>query len=165
MRHIDQHQKGIGLIEVMVTLVIISIGILGLVNFQSFAFQSAAVASQRAKAITLAQDKMAKLRTFSSIGKQGGTPTCPEKTKFVNIDGECNEPDTSTGGYPDYTLDIAVKDYCYVATNSAPVTCNATNIPDLKRVTITVRWDKDREFVLSSFIASIDPAAAGQLYN
>lgn len=69
MHQRPKNQLGIGLIEVMVTLVVISIGILALVNFQSFAFRSAAVASDRAAAISIAQDNLAYMRSYSSLNK------------------------------------------------------------------------------------------------
>lgn len=156
----SRQQQGIGLTEVMVTLVIISIGILALVNFQSFAFTSAALASQRATAITLAQDKMAKLRAFSSV--RGTT-----SQGFQGIMDGTSDPGISS--FPNYTIETNVTNFCYETPDNAFKKCNSSPLPDLKRVTIEVSWTgpdgDDRDFTLSSFIASIDPSAAGKLYN
>lgn len=139
----------------MVTLVVISIGILALVHFQSFALRSAALASKRATAITIAQDKMAKLRTFSSIKVQSNA----DNLAFAGINGSPAKSVQSN-----YTVEVTVVPKCYDEKNNFG--CDGNGVPDMKQVTITVSWANEaHNFTLSSYIASIHPSAPSQLYK
>ena len=61
MHGIIQNNKGISLIEVLITIVVISIGLLGVANMQVVAVQSTNYANQLTRAMTITQDKIEEL--------------------------------------------------------------------------------------------------------
>lgn len=60
--HDGTRQTGVGLVEVLVTVVILSIGLLGLARLQLTSTQSANSAAQRFEATVLAQDILERMR-------------------------------------------------------------------------------------------------------
>jgi type IV pilus assembly protein PilV len=80
-------QRGTSLIEVLVTLVILSIGLLGLAGLQSRLQVSELEAYQRAQALILLDDMASRITTNRSAAASyvtasplGGTTTCPTTT-------------------------------------------------------------------------------------
>lgn len=144
MRHQHQ-QRGVGLLELMITLVVFSIGIAALFKFQSQYFYYYDVGKQRTEALVIAKNKIEALRAFEVITTTTGK---------VAYDDIVSGTATTTGNNASYT-------------NTWTVTTNAN--PDYKNVTSVVSWTDRRgtaqSVTLSTIIAKVDPATSGLIYN
>lgn len=67
-----QRQRGVSLIEVLVTVVILSVGLLGVAAMQAFSLQSGQAAFQRTQATTIAYEISDQLRANRSRMLGGG---------------------------------------------------------------------------------------------
>jgi type IV pilus modification protein PilV len=139
------NQKGVTLIELLVTLLILTIGIAALIKFQMTYFYYYDLSKQRAEAIFLAKAKMDALRAFETI------PTTSGKFAYNDI---VSGSSTSTGNNATYSINWTVTTY--------------TN-PNYKTVNITVSWTDRRNAAksisLSSIIAQLDPSTSGVVMN
>lgn len=146
MNQLPRNQQGVGLIEIMITLLVIAVGILGLVGFQRFAFHSATLAQQRATASELAKSKLEDLRGYGSLAAfdQIGD----------DVGGSLPAGDDIQRGNTTYSLHW---------------TASAAGLPNLKKITVTVGWTdidgEGRTLDLSSMIAGINPAASARIYQ
>ena len=116
-------RRGFTLLEVMIALVILSIGLLGLAGLQIVATRSNSFSNQMTVGITLAQDKLEELRNLSYD------------------DAQLNDPqpgnDSVNGNYQDGNNPIrALGDMGF--NRSWTVSEDATN--NLKTITVTVQW-------------------------
>lgn len=161
-------QRGIGLVEILVTLLIISFGLLAHVTFQRFTFHEATLAGARSTATDLALDKLEDLRAYTVV------PTTTGAQAFADIGDDTGgtlPAGNVTLGNTVFTRHWSVVNYWYTATNAAPVTAAPAGnpLPDLKRVTLTIGWTdidgKAQSLSMSSIIAGADPAAAGRVYQ
>ena len=69
MSHLIQHKNsaGFSLIEVMVSLVILSVGLIGTAKFQTAVLKSGSDSQARSEAITIAQSKLEELKSYNSL--------------------------------------------------------------------------------------------------
>jgi type IV pilus assembly protein PilV len=126
--------QGQGLIEVMMTVLIIAGCVLALARFQSYLAYSNSLANQQYTATQLAYSKIESLRDYSALS---GT------NSYANI---ASGTSTTTGTTATYTLTWTVTSF--------------TN-PTYKTIDITVSWNDrygtSRSVRLVSRISSIDP--------
>lgn len=138
-------QRGIGLLELMITLLVFSIGIISLFKFMRQYSYYYDVNKQRAEALVIAKNKMETLRGFEVIATTTGK---------VAYDDIATGYATASGNNASYT-------------STWTVTTN-TN-PDYKTVNEAVMWVDRRggsqSLTLSTIIAKIDPATSGLIYN
>lgn len=139
------NQRGVGLLELIVTLLVFSIGIAALIKFQGQYFYYYDVSKQRSEAVILAKNKIESLRNYEVIATTTG------KVAYADI---VTGSSTTAGNNASYTI-------------AWTVTTN-TN-PDYKNINTVVTWTDRRgssqSVSLSSIIASIDPATSGLVYN
>jgi type IV pilus assembly protein PilV len=139
------NQKGVTLIELLVTLLILTIGIAGLIKFQMTYFYYSDLSKQRAEAVFLAKTKMDALRAFQTI------PTTSGQFAYNDI---ASGSSTSAGNNATYSINWTVTTH--------------TN-PNYKTVNITVSWTDRRNATksisLSSIIAQLDPSISGVVMN
>lgn len=161
-------QAGIGLIEVLITLLVISVGLIGHVTFQRVVFHSSTLATARATATQIAMNKLEDLRGFTTLHN------APGKFAFQDIadnTGGTLQAGTVTADNTTYTRHWSATNYWYTGTNEPPANTppSADPLPDLKQVTITVGWTdidgKAQTINLSSLIAASNPGAANRLYK
>lgn len=57
-----RHQRGVGMIEILVALIVLAIGVLGFVALQYRAIQASAESTSRVQAITIARDLAERIR-------------------------------------------------------------------------------------------------------
>lgn len=168
MKAFNTAQRGVGLVEILITLLVISFGLLAHVTFQRFTFHEATLASARSDATDLALNKLEDLRAFTVLPSTTGVQA------FADIGDDTGgtlAAGNITLGNTVFTRHWSVVNYWYTATNSAPVTLAPTGnpLPDLKRVTLTISWtDIDgtaQSLTMASLIAGDDPALSGQVYQ
>mgnify|MGYP001557452415 CR=1 FL=1 len=169
-------QSGFSLIEILITLVVVTLGVMAHVTFQHVTLHEAGLSTSRAKAAELALEKIEDLRAFGCLNTGGcsfafqdiatnlggtlnaGTLVLPANAAFT--------VDNST-----YTRTWTVTSYWYTATNSAPVTTAPTGapLPSLIGVTVTISWTdtngNPQALSLSTLIAGADPALAAREYQ
>lgn len=138
-------QRGVGLLELMITLLVFSIGIISLFKFMSQYAYYYDLNKQRAEALVIAKNKIEALRGFEVIATTTGK---------VAYDDIVTGNATTVGNNASYT-------------NTWTVTTN-TN-PDYKVVNEVVTWTDRRgssqSLALSTMIAKTDPATSGLIYN
>lgn len=133
--------RGISLLETLITMAVLSFGLVAMVKMQTYLIGHSSLAKQHAEAITLAQKQIEELRDFQQI-------TSANAIKAYNdiTDGAQNISISSTDFAMNWT----------VTTN--------TN-PDHKIVAVTINWtdhhNDNQNVTLTSIISKMDPAAEG----
>lgn len=140
-------QVGITLIEVLISLVIIAIGLLGIMQFTWQMWYHNNLIKQQIEAISVCQKKMEKLRSYEVL------TTTPGWAAYADITSSVISENT-TSNNTIYSTTWTVTDY--------------TN-PAYKTVTVTTGWTDIRgnaqSVTLSSIIAQIDPVSAGKVMS
>ena len=132
-------QNGVGLIDVLIAVVIFSIGMLGLAALQTITKQSNYEAIQRSTAAMLAQDMMERMR-MNSQSVYVGSSTISALSYYVTSGTVTLEPDvsnTATSPSPDCT------------DNDISTECDWTELAD---------WDK---FVFRQMLFGVNEMAGG----
>jgi type IV pilus assembly protein PilV len=135
----DQH--GVMLVEVLIALLVFSVGVLGLVGLQASAVQQSSQARYRTEAMLLANDLFGQMwvapsRTAAALAANfgsvsAGTGYVAWKTKVAStLPGSTTHP-------PEVVVTPIAPLFSIVAGASAPA---AAELTPTARVTITVRW-------------------------
>jgi len=131
-------QKGIGLIEVLISTVVIALGLLAVASMQGNFYSSSGDSKTRAEALVLAEREMERQRNII------------QKSDYTNLP---NPVSPVTGVNNTFTINKG----------TAVVTA-----PDRKQITITVSWDgggEDKQIIIRSEIVFSDPANSVALSN
>lgn len=134
------HSRGLTLVEIMVALLVLSIGILGLASLQTASLSFSAAAYQRTQATVLAYDmadrmrsnRQAAMNNLYNIGFENPVPACGAP----NLAGTVPEQDISA-----WRMALA----CRLPQSTGSITRNGNEF------TLTVLWDdsQGREAPLS----------------
>jgi prepilin-type N-terminal cleavage/methylation domain-containing protein len=164
-------QKGFGLLEVLITIVVLGVGMIALAKLQGILLQESSYAKARSVALNLAQGKLEDLRSFARLKAVGnGTFAYAEigegNTGGVeNVDGSLAIPNGEvTVSNVAYNRTWTVVSYYYCAENQPPSTSNCSPskpYPDFKVVKVTVTWaglDGTQSVELGSAISASEPA-------
>lgn len=137
------YAKGATLLEVLITVIILAIGLLGLAKFQGTISYREALATQYAEAANLAEQDIESLRDYEVINTTTG------KKAYNDI---ASTTLTYTGMNAIYTIQRVVNTF--------------TN-PNYKRVDETVTWtdrtSSTNTVKMSSIIAQIDPSLSSNV--
>lgn len=164
-----RHQKGIGLLEVLVAAAVFALGVMAVVKLQGEFLKGGSEADARAIAVQLAQQKLDDLRRFGTSGANSFA-----FTDIANDAGGTIASDASTSngvnaiGNTDYSLGWAVTDYYFSGTpaSQTPTTTPSGNVAQ-KRITITVGWTDQagnaQSVQLSDILNSMAPTTAAGL--
>lgn len=161
-------QQGFGLIEVLITLVVIAFGVLAHVSFQRATFREASLSSGRSTATEIALDKIDDLRSYSVLSTTSGQFAFQD---IANNTGGSLPTGTVTQDNTTFSRSWTVTDYWYTATNSAATTTAPTGnpLPHLKRVAVTLTWTDQagqaQTLTLDSLIQGQDPSIAARVYQ
>lgn len=139
-------QAGFGLIEILITLVVLGVGLIAIANLQGKLFQNSAAARDRVAALNLAQQKLEDLRNFTQL-EAGAGQVFGYQEIVANGGGMKGDggglllaSGDHTIGTTTYNLQWTVNGFDYGSDNQAAV-ASAEAIPDFKEVTLTVTWD------------------------
>jgi len=167
MKHYDNTQKGIGLIEVLIAAVVFALGSLAIVQLQGNFFKSSSASNARSVAMSIAQEKLENLRGEATVTDgfdtvtniQGGAILCTEHL-YVNDDPNAavevacaTNSDSITVNNASYERSWRVENFYYdtagsllseaVCTTSSICGADNTSVPvspDQKTVRMIVRW-------------------------
>jgi len=152
----------------MIALLVLALGILGISKLQSTLIQNGSYANQRTIAVSIAQQKIDDLKSYSKLGS-GLTWTAAiaaaqpaEEVAYEHVTGDTNMATyTETGGVilpsssitvgpTNYSLNWSVEDYWYEDADVDPTTLlthtSSEPVPaparaDFKLITVIVGWD------------------------
>lgn len=163
MKHSIKTQKGIGLIEVLITTVVVAVGLLAVASLQGRFVSSSGESKMRSEALVLAEQKLEQFRNTVAI-----TNTNVPATGYNNILVAGSFADTGNpivGTNASFTRSWTITDI------TPPVPPFAAGDPSLKRVSVQVGWDgngdgdsNDADEIVNvvTEMAWIDPAKASQ---
>lgn len=127
-----QKQQGIGLIEVLITMVVVALGLMSLAFFQSIVMKESASNKIRSEALALAEQKLGEFRNNA------------EKRDLENrIDGSDNIDGTNARFTRKWTI--------------TTVTAFLTGAPHRRKISVKVSWSDEESVTLTGEIAWIDP--------
>ena len=147
------NQRGFSLIEVMLAVLVLSVGILGVSKLQGQLIRGGAEANQRSVASNLIQQKSDDLRRFVHLTTSDAdvpdawttTLATPTSLAFVHItsnEGGLIDPGNHPVGNINYDLSWSVKDYYYSGDDTiATTTLSGADYPSFKMAHIVVSWD------------------------
>lgn len=151
-------QQGIGLIEVLITILVIAIGLLGLAGMQAQSMKSTYQSGQRSQAIWIAQELAERMRanpkgvsnqhyqtainavrTEIEADKTGSTP-CSNPSKVCDSTAKCNEEELSK--FDTWELFCADSE-----TSTKPrvwpyLVCSPTSCDSGSDLHITIEWEE-----------------------
>lgn len=162
-----RRHAGYSLVEVMITLVVIAIGVLGHVSFQRIVYRDTGLAGTRNVAAELAGEKIEDLRRYSVLETAIGSFAFQD---IANNVGGTVPSGTLTVGHTDYSRSWTVTNYYYTTELAAPVTTAPAGnpLPDFKAVTVTIGWNDvsgvAQTLSVSTHIAAVDPAIAARIF-
>jgi prepilin-type N-terminal cleavage/methylation domain-containing protein len=168
-----RRHRGFSLIEVLVTLVVISAGLLAYVAMQRGIFREASLSAGRVAASELALSKIEDLRSFEALyTAQATTGQFAYQSIAANAGGTLASGNVTVDNIA-FTRVWAVTNYWYWAANDIPhdtaPTGNPSALPNFKLVTVTISWSDQngdpRNVTLPSIIAAIDPRRLGSMFN
>jgi type II secretory pathway pseudopilin PulG len=146
-------QRGVTLIEALVALVVMSFGMVALVGLMGNLRRSGDLAKQRSEAMRLAQDELAKLRSFSVLTKPSGAAA-----NIKDYDNDIVSPDQPFSITPDNG------NTTFLVTRAVAPLVKDSAEPQGKTVRVTVSW-QDRtsapqSVFLDTVISRTDPVYA-----
>ncbi len=124
------HQRGVGLIEILVALLVLAIGILGLASLQTQALKNNESSLQRSQAVVLsyaAFDMLRANRPAALAGNYNMTMTCTAPSS----------PSTLVGNDQAYWINT-------LHTALGSTACGAINCSSSGDCTVQVQWDEQR---------------------
>lgn len=176
MSYFSKKNSGFSLIEVMLAVLVLSIGILAVSKLQTSLLRSGADANNRAKAAAIAERKIDDLRRFIGIteptpGSWSAALTSPTDVFFDQIitdEGGLIGPGAFADD-PEFSISWTVNDYYYPTALSTPQPTTAGIKADFKRVSVTVDWvdvgNTTQNITLDTIIASYPPVLTAQSAN
>ena len=161
-------EAGFGLIEVLVTVLVISTGLLAYVALQRNVFREANLASAQVAATELALDKLDDLRGFTHLNAMAGKFAYQD---IANDAGGALAAGAVAVDSVSLTRNWTVTDYWYTGVNMAPATTAPTGnpLPSFKLVTVTITWTDlngvAQSLALSGTIAASDPQLIATIFQ
>ena len=136
-------QKGFNLLEILIAIVIFSIGMLALVQLQGGLTRSASDAGVRTVAANIAESAFERARSFSRL------TTDPDGTERAYADIATGTASVYRGGI-NFAVASTVSDYYYSGTTFTKTKPTGVLVSDFKLVQIDVTWDGSSKFQTSS---------------
>jgi len=137
------HCKGQGLIETLITLLLISVSIIALIRFQSYLAYSNSITQQTSEGSLLAVKQIESLRDFQVLNNTPG---------YTSYQGIASGTGTSTGINATYTI-------TWTVTSSANPTYKTLDVT----VSWTDRYNNAQSVRLITRVAGIDPSYSSSI--
>ena len=165
-----KRSSGVSLVEVLVTIVVISAGLLAYVSMQRGIYREATLSTGRMAATELALSKLEDLRGFTVLYTTTGQKAFQDIA--ANAGGSIASGNVTVDNTT-FNRTWAVADYWYAAGvyNAAATTTSPAGspMPSFKLVTMTVTWTDQngaaQTLTLPSIIAATDPHLVGTMFR
>lgn len=151
MLHRNPHTKsdGFSLIEVLVSLVILSVGLIGMAKFQAAVLKGGSDSQARSEAVTIAQSKLEELKSFSTLAAYNNIESSAALITEAANNGNTLEFSVA-GTSANYNVDWSITE------NTAP---------DYLEISVTVAWNDSvgtpQQVSIDSIIGESNPAYSG----
>lgn len=160
-------QGGYSLIEAMMTFVIVSFGMLGIIGLQSTMSRNADTAKQRGEATLLAQQRIETMRSFTHIDAVAATPADPDRSTEKLAWNEW--ADAASAGpvvVADKNNPITASGFSNTAFTRT-WTVGGSKTDPMRPVSVNVAWTdrvgKAHSITMNTVISQSDPAYAAAL--
>ncbi|MFA6984850.1 MAG: prepilin-type N-terminal cleavage/methylation domain-containing protein [Arenimonas sp.] len=180
---IQRHARGFSLLEVLVAVVILSLGLLALASLQLSLIRSSADTKSQTTAMSLAKEKIESLDSYERLGGTDSSCTAPADPP-ADPSGTCYRAITDVGwatvgtvGGVSYSRRVTVERYVYdtntgvyagpladTATDAAVKNTLSTALPgkEFKRIVVSVSWvdaaGATRQIDVEDAISGINPS-------
>jgi len=153
--------QGFTLLEIMIALLIISIGLVALANLQGKLTRYSALAKQRTLAMNLAEREIETMQSFYTMQDTGANACSTAQTGFDDLT-DCTAGTTANVGDMQFTLRWTVSEYVQNADGTTtPFVSGSGNLrPDLKEVTVSVNWTDGQGAAQSASLTDIVDATS-----
>lgn len=133
--------RGFTLLEIMIAILIISVGLTALANLQGKLTRYSAVAKQRTLAMNLAEQQIETMQSFYTMADTGADACSGAQVGFDDLE-TCVGGSTVSAGNMQFNITWTIAKYVQNADGSTEVfSALSGNLrPDLKLVTIKVEW-------------------------
>ena len=134
--------KGFTLLEILIALLIISVGVAALANLQGKLTRYSAVAKQRTLAINLAEQQIETMLAFYTMGDTGTNACATTKSGFDDLES-CVDGTSVSAGNMQFNLSWGVSQFVQNADGTTEIFNPESGVtrPDLKLVKIKVEWN------------------------
>lgn len=132
---------GFTLLEILIAILIISIGLAALATLQGKLTRYSAVAKQRTLAMNLAEQQIETMHSFYAMDDTGAEACSTEQSSFDDL-ATCESGTVVNVGNMQFDLSWAVSEYVQNSDGTTEAYDSSSSIlrPDLKLVTIKVEW-------------------------
>lgn len=130
-----KHQKGVGLVEILVALLLLAIGVLGFIALQYRAMEATAESGSRVEAMTLARDLAERIRVNRSAIDTYETELATAANQTSTMD--CLNNFCSAAELADYDVNQVVQKARSMGMTMNYMTCQNT---DSERKCVYVAW-------------------------
>jgi len=170
-------QRGMSLIEVLVTLVVLGVGLISMAKLQPTVMENSGLARARAVAVQLAEQKIEDLRSFNKLSSAGTTAAFQSIGNDTGgflpsslVSGTLTAVNLSDSNVSYYRTWTASNWYFPITNNGNPAIAVQSGVvtpawPDYKIVTVKVAWtDQEgasQEIQLKTIISSAEPSRSG----
>lgn len=133
--------SGFTLLEIMIAILIISIGLTALANLQGKLVRYSTIAKQRTLAMNLAEQQIETIQSFYTMADTGAVACATAQTGFDDLQ-TCASGTTVSAGNMQFNLSWTVSEYVQNADGTTEIYDPNAGIlrPDLKLVTIKIDW-------------------------
>jgi len=143
-------QSGFTMIEILITVLVLSIGLLGLAALQVTGLKESQMAYMRSQAVLLAYDMADRIRANPAAARDGDYSGAP-----VSSTQDCESVDCDTSQMASYDRNAWLNALAFLPTGTGHVDDGGT--PGDGEYTVSVCWDQGRTGVA---IATCDPDVA-----
>jgi Tfp pilus assembly protein PilV len=164
-----RRHRGASLLEVLVTFVVISAGLLSYVAAQRGIFHEASLSTGRITATELALAKLEDLRSYTALPTTAGVAFAFQQ--ITSGAGGVQPSGDVTINATTFHRSWTVVDHWYTTPNAATTTTAPAGnpLPSFKLVTVTIAWTDQsgnaNSLALPSIIAASEPRRAGTVFN
>jgi len=138
----NTRNMGFTLLEIMIAVLIISIGLTALANLQGKLTRYSAMAKQRTLAMNLAEQQIETMHSFYTMGSTNADPCTTAQSGYDDLTACVNGTTVSVSNF-EFSLSWAIDAFVQNSDGTTETFSNETGVlrPDLKLVTIRVEWD------------------------
>jgi type IV pilus modification protein PilV len=137
----NSRNKGFTLLEIMIAVLIISIGLAALANLQGKLTRYSAMAKQRTLAMNLAEQQIETMHSFYTMGATNAAPCSTAQSGYDDLTA-CVNGTTVNVSNIEFSLSWAIDEFVQNSDGTTEIFSDESGVlrPDLKLVTIMVEW-------------------------